>query len=138
METIQLKGIIKYNDDEGQRIDLIDGDTEFNLVKAFEDAVNEHGNMVQVNYWLTDKPCMKEQMLEGWLKKVFGAIETDCDEIFQGSWTYENSSCVGYDKYWKLQVGGHNLFDELSGKDGRFIIIELNFKIGEKNKLNII
>lgn len=128
MKTVEIKGIIKYDDDEGERIDLINENTTVNLVDEFEDAVNKYGNMVQVNYWLTDKPCTKEQMLEGWLKKIFGAVETDCEEIFQGSWTFENSSCVGYNKYYELQVGGHNLFKELSGQDGRFIILELNFQ----------
>lgn len=128
MNTVEIKGIIKYDNSEGQRIDLIDGEEVNNLVEEFEFAVRKYGSMVQLNYWISDKPCTKEKMLEAWLNKIFGAIETDCDEVFQGSWTYENHSAVGYNKDYKLQVGGHDLFNELSDQEGKFIIMELNFK----------
>jgi hypothetical protein len=128
MKTIVLSGIINFDSDDGETIYLLNGKQhKINLVDAFEEEVAENGNEVQLNYWISNKPCAKEQMLEGWLKKLYGIIETDCDEIFQGSWTFENASTVGYDKYYKLQIGGHNLFDELREQDGKFIILELNF-----------
>lgn len=127
MKTVDLSGTIKFDSDDGEKIYLVNGQHETNLVEEFEEAVTENGNQVQLNYWISDTPCTKEQMIEGWLKKLYGVIETDCEEIFQGSWTFENASTVGYDRYYKLQIGGHNLFDELSEQDGRFIILELNF-----------
>ena len=128
MAQVQIKGIIYFNDDAGEVIYLTQADgSRLNLVDEFEDAVSEYGDMVQVDYWLCDEPRTKDQVLESWLKKVFGAVETDCDDVFQGSMTYENSSCVGYHNYYKLQVGGHNLFNELSGEHGRFVFMELNF-----------
>jgi len=124
---LQISGVIFFDDDNRACLYLINGDDKINLTEWFESAVEQNGNKVQLSYWISDNPCKKEDMLESWLKKIHGAIETDCDEVYQGSWTYGGGSWASYDKNYSFKIGGHDLFQELSEQDGRFIILELNF-----------
>ena len=63
-------------------------------------------------------------MLEGWLKKIFGAIDAE-----YGTESFSGSSMTGSwtEGYTKLNVGGHDLYREISSYEGNFILIELNF-----------
>lgn len=126
MKTKEFKGVIEYDNDEGTRIYLYDSDEKIDLVNEFEDF---DGKEIQVNYWITEKPCTKDEMLEGWLKKVFGVVESEYDNYYTGSWTYGSQSSWGeYEYRGILKVGGHDLFDELSDMEGKFVIIEINVK----------
>lgn len=126
MKTIQFKGIIDYDNNEGTGIYLL-GDTDrIDLVTEFEDF---NGVEIQVNYWITNKPCTKDEMIEAWLKVLFGSVEAEYEDYYTGSWTYGCQSSWGcYEKHGQLTIGGHDLFDELSNMDGKFIIIEVNIQ----------
>ena len=78
---------------------------------------------MQVNYWISDKPCTRSEMTEGVLRKLVGAIESEYTSYdFQySSWTSDTAYETG------LTVGGHDLFTELKQSDGKYLIIELNF-----------
>jgi len=126
METKEFKGVIEYDYNYGTRIYLHDAKDKIDLVSEFEDFDCKE---IQVNYWITEKECSKEEMLEGWLKKVFGAVEAEYDNYYTGSWTYGSQSSWGeYEYRGILKIGGHDLFDELSEMQGKFIIIEVNIK----------
>ncbi|MBM6759909.1 hypothetical protein, partial [Bacteroides mediterraneensis] len=89
---VQIKGVIEFDNSDGNHIYLIDGDAKINIVDEFESAAREYGSEVQVNYWITDSPCTKEEMLEGWLRKVFGSIEAEYEYYNAGSWTYADQA----------------------------------------------
>ena len=122
----ELKGIIEFDNDECRRIILHNNSKEIDLIDELEYFDNQQ---IQVNYWIADNPCSKEQMLEGYLKQLFGCAEVEYDNYFNGSWTYGCQSSWGdYEKRGVLKIGGHDLFDELSEMNGKFIIIEINSK----------
>jgi len=126
LETKEFKGIIEYDDDDGARIYLHDGDDKIDLVSEFEDFDSKE---IQVNYWITEKTCTKDELLEWWLKKVFGAVEAEYEDHYIGSWTYGSQSSWGEHEYRGiLKIGGHDLFDELSDMNGKFLIMEINIK----------
>lgn len=127
MKTITLSGIIKFEySDSWETIKLVQEDGyKIDLVNRFKEAVESFNNsQVQVNYYLADNPCTKNEMVEGWLKKLVGAIDAgyEANGYAYSSWT----SGTDYDT--NLSVGGHNLLSELRSEEGRFMIIEINFK----------
>lgn len=137
MKTETISCTIFYDDDEGRKIKLINSwsngkeivnDTT-DLIPEFERIISENGNMGQVSYWISDKPQSKDDMLAGFFQKLFGKVNAEYDSVFQGSWTYQNHSCVGYNDNGILTVGGHDLFNELCDNEGKFLLMELNFGI---------
>jgi hypothetical protein len=127
MKTITLSGILKYEyEDNWMRIKLVQDDGyKIDLVGRFNEAAESYKNSsVQVSYYLSDKPCTKNEMIEGWLKSISGSIDAGytTDSYRYSSWTH----VTDYDT--NLKIGGHNLYNELRDSEGRFIIIELNFK----------
>lgn len=126
MKTIILSGFIKFDwSDSWQTIKLIQEDGyKIDLVNRFKEAIESYENeKVQVNYYLSDNACTKNEMVEGWLKKLVGAIDAsyEANGYSYSSWT----SGTDYDT--NFSVGGHNLLSELRSEEGKFMIIELNF-----------
>lgn len=132
MKTIELSGIVKFEYDEWDKLKLIQEDGyKIDLVSRFREAYESFPNQkVQVNYWLSDEPCTKSEMTEGFLKKLYGVIDADYEknDYAYSSWT----SGTDYDT--KLIIGGHNLYSELRNEVDRFIIIELSFSMGSSRK----
>jgi len=127
MKKIELSGIIEFVKAswKWEKIKLTQPDGyKIDLVSRFAEAVDNYpGVKVQVNYWISDKPCTKSEMTEGVLRKLVGAIESEYTSYdFQySSWTSDTAYETG------LTVGGHDLFTELKQSDGKYLIIELNF-----------
>jgi hypothetical protein len=127
MKTITFSGFIKIDySGNWQTIKLVQEDGfKIDLINRFKEAVESFDNYeVQVNYYISDNACTKNEMVEGWLKKLYGSVDAsyEANEYRYSSWT----SGTDYDT--NFTVGGHNLLSELSQEDGKFIIIELNFK----------
>lgn len=124
MKTIELSGVIKFEYDDWSKVKLVQSDGyKIDLVNRFKEAKESFPNAkFQVNYWLSDKPCSKNDMVEGWLRKLYGDISADYEknDYCYSSWT----SGTDYDT--TLQIGGHNLDSELSDEEGRYLIIEIN------------
>src|SRR5687767_7769977 len=105
MKTIELKGIIKIERDTWDKIKLISDDGyKIDLVGRFQemqDSFKKH--LCQINYWVTDSPKTKDQMLEGWLQTLFGGIDAE-----YGAETYYGSSQTGSwtEEWTRLKVGG--------------------------------
>lgn len=126
IESIYFKGIIKYDDSDGSRIYLKNENYDIDLVSEFE-SFNK--KQIQLNYWVADIPCNKDLIIEGWLKKIYGVVEAEYEDHYYGSWTYGPATSWGeYDYRGRLEIGGHDLFNELSEMNGKFIIIEVNIK----------
>lgn len=127
MKTISISGFIekKYSDmfetikiiqDDGYKVDL---------VGRFKEAVESYPNLkLQVSYYLSDEVKSKSELVKGFIGKLYGSVDADYEknDYRYSSWT------SGTDYNTKLTVGGHNLFLELSNEEGKFILLELNFK----------
>lgn len=127
MRTITLSGKIKFEEidnfehillteKDGFIIDLVSRVKELKL--SFPDK------KLQVNYWLSDDFCTKDQMIMSFLEKIYGKdIEAGYeDNGFMGSsWT---GYCESNDTV--LTFGGHSFYNELRDEEGRFIIIDFN------------
>lgn len=127
MITVELKGRIEKGcTDSWQTIKLVQEDGyKIDLVGRFKEATESFPNMeIQVGYYLSDDVCTKEEILEGFLKKLFGSVDAsyEANVYAYSSWT----TGTYYDT--NLTIGGHDLFLELNSEEGRFILIELNFK----------
>lgn len=127
MKTVVLKGKIeKAWTDSWETIKLVQEDGyKIDLVGRFREATESFPKMeIQVGYYLSDKVCTKDEILEGFLKKLFGNVDAsyEANGFAYSSWT----SGTDYDT--NLTIGGHDLFRELANEEGRFILIELNFK----------
>ena len=127
MITIEIKGIIeKGYTSNWETIKLVQEDGyKIDLVGRFREAIESFPKSeIQVGYYLADKVCTKAEILEGFLKKLYGSVDVsyESNEYMYSSWT----SGVDYDT--NLKIGGHDLFRELANEDGRFILLELNFK----------
>lgn len=126
MKTIEISGIIEYTSTlKWETIKLVQEDGyKIDLVGRFKEAIESFPNMdIQVGYYLSDNICKKEEILEGFLKKLFGSVEAsyEANGYAYSSWT------TGTDYDTNLTIGGHNLLRELQHENGRFILIELNF-----------
>lgn len=127
MITVELKGRIeKGSTDSWETIKLVQEDGyKIDLVGRFKEAIESFPNLeIQVGYYLSDNVCAKEEILEGFLKKLFGSVDAsyEANRYSYSSWT----NGTNYDT--NLTIGGHDLFRELNNEEGRFILIELNFK----------
>lgn len=127
MKTFTFSGFISvgYNEDY-QKISLVQDDgSGIDLISRFQEIQKWlHNKEVQVNYWISKTKKTKDEMLEGWLKKLYGIIDADyeSEEYHYSSYTrgtYNNST---------LKIGGHDLFLELESKEGKYIIFEINYK----------
>lgn len=127
IKTIELSGIIKFEWNDWNKIKLVqENGYKIDLVSRFQEAIESFPNCkVQVNYYLSDKVCTKNEMLKGFLKKLYGSVEAEYEknDYCYSSWT----SGTDYDT--TLKVGGHNLYDELRSEEDKFIILELNFQV---------
>lgn len=134
MKTIELSGIIKFEHDDWDKLKLVQEDGyKIDLVARFKEAYESFPKQeVQVNYWLSDKPCSKQKMQEAFLMKLCGNINADYEK---NDYAY-SSLTSGTDYDTTLKIGGHNLYNELRMEEGKFIIIELNFKNKEIKKQN--
>ena len=127
MVTIEIKGKIeKGYTDSWETIKLVQEDGyKIDLVGRFKEATESFPKCdVQVGYYLADNVCSKNEILEGFLKKLYGSVEAsyEANAYAYSSWT----SGTDYDT--NLTIGGHDLFRELANEEGRFILLELNFK----------
>lgn len=128
MNTITLTGIIsrEYCDDSFYKIKLKQQDGfKIDLVGRFIEVLDSfRGSEIQVSYYLSSTPCTKNDLVAQILHNISGGLKAEYDknEYSYSSWTQGTD----YDTY--LQVGGHDLYEELSSEEGKFIILEINIK----------
>lgn len=125
--TVEIEGRIELGwIDSWETIKLVQEDGyKIDLVGRFKEAIESFPKCdIQVDYYLADNVSTKEEILEGFLKKLYGNVEASYEaiEYAYSSWT------AGTDHDTNLTIGGHDLFRELANEDGRFILLELNFK----------
>ena len=117
MEQLIYSGFIREGS-KGENDDaLFIGELDEPIAEIFQDEIN--GKEISVRYWLSDIEKTKEQLQEGFLKKLFGAVDAEYGDVYSDYtgylWTDEN-----------LKIGGHDLLDELQNNIGKFIWLEID------------
>ena len=77
MKKVQLSGIIRFEENKSfPQIKLIqEGGYKIDLVSRFIEIDESFPkSKIQVNYWLSEEPCTKNEMLENTLRRLFGDI----------------------------------------------------------------
>ena len=135
MKTVELSGVIKF--DKGDfsdfdKIKLVQKDGyKIDLVSRVAEMIDSFGSTGQVNYWISDKPKTKEQMIKGFLQQLYGSVEAKYEKNY-----HYYSTLTGGDTYYdtELTIGGHNLHNELLEKEGMYIVIDFSFNQYKKAK----
>lgn len=113
MKTIQ--GII-HRADFGENYTYTVGDLGKPLCDWWTDEI--HSSTVTVRYWISPEARTREQLTEDTLLRISGSVEANYESAY--------SECTGY--LWTdeaLVVGGHDLLDELSAYEGKFLYMEI-------------
>ena len=127
MKTIELSGTLEFSNGGWSTFDKIklvqeDG-LKIDLVARLKEATESFGATGQVNYWVCDSPKTKEEAIEEFIGYLYGGIEAGYEK--REVWY---STLTGGDTFYdtNLMIGGHDLYKELLGKEGKFLIIEIN------------
>lgn len=130
MKTLELSGFIKIEYDKWSKIMLVQDDgLKIDLMGRIIEMVNSFGTTGQVNYWLGFNKITKDEAFEKFLEKLYGHVSAEYES---NSYYYSTLTGGGVEYDCELTIGGHNLYRELSGKEGMYLIIELAFKSAGK------
>lgn len=128
-----FSGFIKDDwSEEFRTIKLIDGKNSIDLVKKFRGIFDLHESDVSVSYFISDTKKTEQEVKEGWLKNLVGAIraENETESYHYSSWTHGTN----YNTY--LTIGGHDLFNEFSDYENKWCVLKISLKPNHKNQLN--
>ena len=111
----------------------IDGDGLLNIVQDDKSLVladlikNDFniGDNVSVKYYILDKEKTEEEATDALLKRIYGDIEK-LNFILEAysEWTIEAySEWTILDLEEEVIIGGHDLIEELSGYEGKYLIL---------------
>lgn len=117
MKQIIYKGLIT----EGSRGEnweaLFIGDMEEPIAYVFQEEIQ--GKQVSVRYFISDIEKTKQELTENLICTMAGAVDADYTDAY--------SDITGY--LWtdeKLNVGGHDLLEELISNIGKYIYMEVD------------
>ena len=131
MKTIVYKGFLEERTHgEADDILFISGE-EDPLAEEIESDINLYGRYLTVRYWISSFECAKWEMVEGVVSTLMGVGDADFCHVY--------SDLTGY--LWtdeKIEVGGHDLIQELTSFLGKYCILEIEYskdkdaKVGHK------
>ncbi|MFH2032195.1 MAG: hypothetical protein ABIJ40_16495 [Bacteroidota bacterium] len=87
------------------------------LIEQINDNFNK-GDKVFVRYYLADKEISEEQANEAQIMKTLGGNVDELDFILGA---YSEYTICEYNE--ELKIGGHDLFRELVGEEGKYLIL---------------
>lgn len=96
---------------------LFVGDSEYPIVEEFEENFDER--QVSIRYYISDTRKTKQELLEGLILNICGAVEAEYYDKY--------SECTGY--LWteeNMVVGGHNLEQEIRSYVGKYLYLEVD------------
>lgn len=108
--------------DHGEAFDVVfvgDGDDPF--AERFSDDLESHGRYVTVRYHITERQHPVEELEENLIRRLAGAADANYADHY--------SDITGY--LWTdedLNIGGHDLLDELRDGDGRYLLMIVEFR----------
>jgi hypothetical protein len=117
METIKIAGLLSLRNyrDEGETDVLYVSDKpDTPLIERLEEM---QCKTVTVRYWTANREAPEQEIKEGFLRELAGALDADLGARY--------SEITGY--LWtdnELKVGGHDLLEELEGHVGKWLIFE--------------
>lgn len=97
---------------------------EYDLFKKIRAISELYETDVQISYYTAKSEQPKNKMMEGYLKKLFGAVEAEqrAEEYCYSEMTY------GTDYEVDFTVGGHCLFQELKEHENKYIAMIIRIK----------
>lgn len=124
MKKIILRGIIADGQmmDSFYGIDLIQEDGyKVDLITRIKEFISNYGKTVAIRYWIAKEKEDDEKVKEGVIKKYLGYVEAEYEA---SHYEYsEYTSGTNYDTIFNIE--GHNLYNELLGLRGKYLILEI-------------
>ena len=117
MGTKVYKGIVKEGDYGDQWDALFIGDCSSPIAAIFKNDFE--AKQVTVKYWTSDEEKTKKELQENVIRKLFGDVDAKYNAVY--------SEITGY--LWtdeELNVGGHNLLEEIRSYLGKYIYLEVD------------
>jgi hypothetical protein len=115
-ETLTYSGLLsQYSHGEAEYILFLSTEEE-PLAEVLEGQIRN--KQVTVRYWITDKPCSREEAIEDHARQLMGIADTSYDVHY--------SEITGY--LWtdqECKIGGHDLIGELEDSAGKWLILEI-------------
>lgn len=125
METFRVhKGWLRYGEygGEGHETVMLDGCPIADEIDYFR------YDLVTVRYYISNKEATEDELKEDFLiNTLYGKLESDYGASY--------SEYTGY--LWtndELEVGGHDLLEELKGYDGKYLYMIVELDVETKNK----
>jgi hypothetical protein len=90
------------------------------LAKVIANEISYFGKFLTVRYYITDQEIPEDKLTETLLNTLYG--------LGDAKYSMRYSEITGY--LWtdeRLNVGGHNLIDELKGSVGKYCHLEIEF-----------
>lgn len=117
-----FSGFIDYDYIKHQpTITLVDKEIRTDLIKKFRSIFDLYECEVGVSYFICDKKTTEKEIQEHWLSMLFGNIRAEYE--VENYYYSELTNGTYYDSY--LEIGGHNLFEELKSYNGKYCIIKV-------------
>jgi hypothetical protein len=119
MSQIVYRGIITTKEDKNEYDAIYVGEDDEPFVQMWEESFHTK-QQVTVRYWISDSELTREELKENQLLAISGAVYADYGARY--------SELTGY--LWtdeKLNVGGHDLLDELESNKGKFLYMEVDY-----------
>ena len=115
-DTVGNEWHVTIEQEDGYKIDL--------TARLAEIAYNLGKAQVGANYWIGPKRMTRDEMLVQILFAMYGEVTSETEHTtcygssMTGNWTESETT---------MQVGGHDLYAELSGHTGMFLYLEVVF-----------
>lgn len=126
MTTKVYRGQLVYtsNGDEDELLGLRregrERDDPDKLAEVIEADIDENGNYLGVCYYVSDAPIPAGEIVAAFLESLYGAGSAEysvfANETTGYLWTDEN-----------INVGGHDLLEELKSHVGKYLHMEIEF-----------
>ena len=122
--TVRYRGTLALHD-HGDAMDILflddaAGNYDEPLAETIGDDLERHGRYASVRYWTADAPMDDDEMIEGAIRAMLGEADARCRHAY--------SDITGY--LWTdedINVGGHDLLEELKGQAGRYLLLEIGY-----------
>lgn len=93
---------------------------DFYLIESIADTF-KRGDVVSVEYFITDKEVTEEEAREAFVMKTLGGPIDELDFVLDAYSSYTINELTE-----ELIIGGHDLLEELQSFEGSFLILVIN------------
>jgi len=99
-------------------IQLINGTKSADLIKKFRAIHDLYESEVNVSFFCSDTQMTESEIQASWVKEMAGALVAGIE--------YRAWSTGGFSSISSLEVGGHDLYNELCFKSGKWAVIKVS------------